>query len=249
MENLLASANAVTNKRKLPRPTGEDVDRYKNINSWSYRRWAWEFLRRNAEFISECERVKNDSDDAKKTVAKQFGLTRFKYYKEAYKGVSGYPKYQTDAIKSWTHLNSEHYKKEKTRKLNPGEVMICFDLNAALEDKHALAKQLQLAERRLEQRLKAYAVQQNVTTNRSQPKAFKFGMYLRLLDALADGKTPVECARMLNPQTSADVDSTEARSQVRDQIDAAKRYAGTRYRSLSLLKGKPGGKSIRLSGH
>ncbi len=32
-------------KRKLTkRPDGADTDRYRNLEKWSYRKWAWEFL-------------------------------------------------------------------------------------------------------------------------------------------------------------------------------------------------------------
>ncbi len=40
---------------KTNRPDGLSIDRYKGHEKWSYRRWAWEFLRRNKDFIKACE--------------------------------------------------------------------------------------------------------------------------------------------------------------------------------------------------
>jgi len=65
---------------KVDRPDGTDVGRYRNLNKWSYRKWAWEFLRRNTSFIAECKRVRNGTEADRQAVADQYGLKKFKMY-------------------------------------------------------------------------------------------------------------------------------------------------------------------------
>lgn len=65
MKNLSNTEAAKTNEKKRPWPDGTDLDFYMklNVHKWSYRRWAWEFLRRNRKFIEACKSVVNENAD------------------------------------------------------------------------------------------------------------------------------------------------------------------------------------------
>ena len=55
------------------RPDGLSIARYKGHETWSYRRWAWEFLRRDDDFIRACAAV-DHNEGTEPEVAKEFHL-------------------------------------------------------------------------------------------------------------------------------------------------------------------------------
>lgn len=225
---------------KSRRPEGADIDRYKNIENWSYRKWTWEFLRRNEEFIAACKKVKFRTDEEKLIVARQFGLKQFKNFSESYKGASGSPKFSIGTITSWSKIKSEDIaiRLEKIT-LGSGEILIRYDLASAMQDTRALQNQLRSAEKLLNKRLKEYAAQRETEPDSHKPKAEPFGIYLRLLDLLATGKTQAECAYEIYPDDAPQLTPDEASSLVNKQIQKAKKYAREEYKYLSLKKGKP----------
>ena len=95
-------------KAKKKRPDGTDVERYIGMEKWSYRRWAWEFLRRNEQFLAACKRANSaESNDEKAKVAAEFGLKRYKPYTESFTGASGKPLFAAGSISSWSQLDIE----------------------------------------------------------------------------------------------------------------------------------------------
>ena len=65
--------------KKAKRPDGLSLDRYKGHEKWSYRRWAWEFLRRNEDFIAACDAL-NRNEKTEIEIAEEFHLADFKHY-------------------------------------------------------------------------------------------------------------------------------------------------------------------------
>ena len=187
-------------KAAKKRPDGLEVDRYKNLKSWTYRRWAWEFLRRNPDFIKACETVEPSTDDEKLAVAQQFGLKKFKHYKEGFKQKSGQPIFNIGQITSIPNLESDAPLKVRIS-IGPGQVMVRFDLASAMMDVRALDKQLRRAKSVLNKRLELYAKYLGKNPDSHKPKVATFGIYIRLLDCLAAKKTPVECARIIFPNS------------------------------------------------
>lgn len=240
---------AANKTKKHPRPDGLDVDRYKGMNNWSYRKWAWEFLRRNTEFIAECERVEFGTDEEKKNVALKFGLKKYKSYKESYKNQSGYPKFVLGTISSWSNLDADKEKCGGVKiKVGDGQVVIRFDLASAINDEKALDKQLRLAEIRLKKHLATYEKRLQMKAAVHKHKALKFGIYIRLLDYMATGKTPLECAKLIFPSKVNEGDTDYfLRQSIKSPISAAKKIANEGYIYLSILRGKPDTKSISVT--
>lgn len=231
---------------KIKRPDGTDLGRYKNLEKWNYRKWAWEFLRRNAEFISECRRVKSDTDAEKLAVAKQFELKKFKMYSEKYKGASGIPQFSMGSISSWTNLDCKSKEdRHVSIRMSHGQVLVRFNLAPVIKDVKALDKQLRLAEKRVQKRLTLYEKLIEKEAAVHKHKAMNFGMYIRLLDLMAEGKTPLECAKLIFPSKVSDGQTDHyLRQDVKAPIAAALKLANEGYIYLSILAGKPEGKGI-----
>lgn len=47
--------------KRTTRPTGRSVAEYPDYTEWTFQRWAWEFLRRNATFQRACKGAKDDT--------------------------------------------------------------------------------------------------------------------------------------------------------------------------------------------
>lgn len=235
-------------RARKKRPDGNDPNRYKNLEKWSYQKWAWEFLRRNAEFISECKRVRNGTDAEKLAVAKQFELKKFKMYSENYKGTSGIPRFSMGSISSWTNLDCDNTEDHRVAvRLGLGQVLVRFNLPPVIQDIKALEKQFRLAEQRIKKRLAIYEKIIKKEAAVHKHKAMNFGIYIRLLDLLNAGKPPQECAEQVFPSK---IDKGRRgkylHQSVRDPIEAALWMAKEGYLYLSILEGTPKGKGIPI---
>jgi hypothetical protein len=228
-------------KQKHPRPDGYKKEHYRNLEKWSYQKWAWEFLRRNDDFIKECEKIKegtadgNDMDEEKLEVALKFGLKKFKDYKEGYNGESGQPGYSIRSISKWVNINND---KSVTRtvsiKIRSGQMLIRFDLNNMLEDRRAYTKQIELAETSIKMNLKKYGelINKKAGIHNHQPSVF--GLYIRLLDHRAQGRTYYECAKLLYPEKEKTYGKSEMEQLVSNSIKAANNLAKKGYLYLAL---------------
>ncbi|MBC3919227.1 hypothetical protein H8L32_17175 [Undibacterium sp. CY18W] len=231
--------------KKKPRPDGATIDRYKGLSRWTYRRWAWEFLRRNNEFIEACNNAKDKSEDEKQAIAQQFGLLKFKDFKDKYKGNYGFPKFETEKLSIWTNINIEESPKRlKKIKLIPGAILIRFDLNKAITDIKAFDKQLRDAEKILKNRLDKYSEIRGKKPAHFNHSVKTFGIYIRLLDARAAGYKIAQCAQLIEPKKSEGKTTTELRDSVKHRIKQAEEYANYKYMSLPLHSGKPTSKDI-----
>lgn len=237
-----------TAKKKRKRPDGIDADRYKGHEKWSYRCWAWQFLRRNPAFQAACESLGSEgTDEEKAKVAAEFGLKKYKSFKEGYVGASGRPIFATGAITSWSHLDAtENVTKKVELRLDAGQVLIRFDLASALADVHVLEKQLRLAERRLRKRLDSYAKGLEIKTQVKRHKVGTFIDYLRLLDGCASGHTQIDIGLIVSPDKALHLDHkchTRTREDLASafskKIAKAAEYSFELYRYLAVLKGRP----------
>lgn len=231
------------------RPDGTDPQRYKGLEKWRYRRWAWEFLRRNSAYITECNKVRNGSDAEKLAVADQFGLKKFKMYSDSYKGKAGYPQFSMGSISSWTNLDSDIAKDRRVSiRLAHGQVLVRFNLESAIQDIKALEKQLRLAKQRIEKRLSVYEQILNKKAALHKHSVSVFGRYIRLLDLISAGKQPQECAEHIYISRVEIGRKGKYLTPVIDKsIEKAEWFAVEGYRYLSVLKGVPKSKGIPLS--
>ncbi len=247
MAIVAGSKKVLIQKGLKKRPDGTDPDQYENLNNSTYRKWAWEFLRRNPKFVEACIKVKAGSEEEKLAIAQEFGLKQFKKYTEGYKGESGYPKFSIGSISSWSNLESDKGKCRLAQiKIGAGQILIRFDLVSAIKDKKALDKQLYLAKQRLAKRVAEYEKVIQKESKVHKHKALNFGIYIRLLDCLDKGKTPLECAKLVFPLKGDGRTNLQLQSDVKDPINAAKKFAEEWYIYLSILPGKPKGKGIPL---
>ena len=246
MANVAGSRTSVVRSGAKKRPDGIGAARYLNLEKWSYKKWAWEFLRRNEYFIVECKRVRNGTDADKQAVADQFGLKKFKRYSEKYKGTSGIPRFSMGSISSWTNLDCDNAEDRRIGiRLGYGQVLVRFNLPPVIQDVKALDKQLRLAEQRIKKRLAMYEKIIKKEAAVHKHKAMNFGIYIRLLDLLNAGKSPLECAKQIFPSKVLDKQTDNYLVQdVKDPIEAAKKMAEEGYHYLSILKGTPKGKGI-----
>ncbi|WP_139019428.1 transcriptional regulator domain-containing protein [Acidovorax sp. NO-1] len=127
---------------------------YKNNQKWSPRRWAWEFLKRNPEYIELCDDARNLTGDAKAAaefaIANKFQLKKFKDYTENYSPKN--PFFLSTAIYRWEG-GSKKRNTEKTTirvKILPGQVVIRFQVDATLNNSRAIKVQLESAKIHLE---------------------------------------------------------------------------------------------------
>lgn len=245
----MTSTKGPSTTSRKSRPDGTDTSRYKKLERLRYREWAWEFLRRNDEFIQACENVNGRSDSEKEAVAKKFGLKRFKSYKEPFSGRSGRPVFDDGSVSSWSNIDQGRELARRVKiKRDFGEVVIRFKLAPAVDNDLALAAQLDTAERRLVKRLNVLRAKLNKPPpKQSRDQAELFGRYIRILDLRASNKTYVECAKIIFTN-SAEFTDAELSSRVKNSIKAAKDYASQDYRRLALRKGGPKLPHIPLEG-
>ncbi|MBI4807736.1 MAG: hypothetical protein HY799_02125 [Nitrosomonadales bacterium] len=249
MANVAGSKDISKSSGAKKRPDGVDTNRYKNLEKWSYRKWAWEFLRRNPEYIAECKRLRSGTDAEKLAVAQQFGLKKFKEYSEGYKGPSGMPRFSMGSISSWTNLDCDNTDGRRVAiRLGYAQVLVRFNLAPVIQEKKALDKQFRMAEQRIKKRL---AVYEKIITKEAAShkyKAVSFGIYIRLLDLLNAGASPLECAQQVFPGKVNNAQTENyLRQAVKNPINSAKKMAEEGYLHLSVLKGKPNGKRIPLA--
>lgn len=66
------------------RPDWKNKVSYGSTSDWSYRHWAWEFLRRNPEYQERSERLKDGMSNFQKKLAREFGRCNLKPFREPY---------------------------------------------------------------------------------------------------------------------------------------------------------------------
>lgn len=235
------------------RPTGIDVQEYKGYEKWTFKRWAWEFLRRNPDFAKQCTAAGDDAT-AQQAVADEFGLKRFKHYKSAY-GHAPMPSFRDGAVSSWSWLQ-EHPRKAKMR-ISRGQVVIRFDLSATTKDVAALEAQLRNAKSLLMKRQRTYLQE----IGAPEPKAHRnkpmfFLQSLRLLDLMNYGAKH----KVTDAQAWMIVNSGLALHEARTRTDAltsqevakpralAREMAASGYRHLANRSGSPNPKEFAGNG-
>lgn len=246
----MSASGSTAPKQKKKRPDGLDESRYKNINKWTFHQWAWEFLRRNAQYIDACKRVRLGSEEEKQVVADRFKLKKFKDYTEAYIGATGKPKFSIGSITSSSNLNTNPKRvRNKLFKIEYGQIVIRFDLGQAIQDKNALKKQLRLAEQRLKKDLAEYEAQTKQTAASIDFRPTVFGKYLRILDCLDKRLSQYETAKVIFPSHVNKYHDAPPKNirgalveKIKPNIKSAREIAEN-YLSLSVLKGRPATKA------
>ncbi len=238
---------ATKNIKTVKRPTGTNLDEYKNFREWTFEQWAWEFLRRNAKFIRACKAAGED-EAHQAEVASEFHLARFKSYKEGYGVGRRRPKFASSSVASWSWRAADEARQPRVR-VRRGQVLLRFDLSATTDDAEALAAQLREAGRLLAKKQREYLAQSQLPEpKRASAKPLYFLRSLRLLDLL-DGKDkrcrdPGHALRLLNEPPRSPMSDAEALEKHRKQIAQAREMSEHGYRHLANREGSPAPKSF-----
>lgn len=131
-------------------PSGIATTEYPNWESWTYREWAWQFLRRREDYIESCDEI-NECEKAgrKKLLLKNhceyFSLKNYKSYTS-----NRPPRFNISAIDVWDHLSNDTQPLKK--KIKKGEIIIRFNIKTNFNSHKSLNKQLKNAKAALLQK-------------------------------------------------------------------------------------------------
>lgn len=222
------------------RPTGIDAAEYEGHQSWSPRRWAWEFLRRNPNFIKDCDEVDLDLVDSCAEIALAYGIKSFKHYSEGYysrrkDGGLKRPTFAEAAIAVKSNMGPKLIGSRKVHlRLRYGQVAIVFDLLRTLGNKRSIGKMTEVAKGAIEKRqgkiLKRFV---GIALPGFKPKRDKFLLYLRLVDLQAHGIDDETSLRVVNNEFDKDIE--ELQTEKEQQLAEAQECTSTRYLHIALM--------------
>jgi hypothetical protein len=225
------------------RPDGSDINEYRGFEKWSNKRWAWEFLRRNDDFLKACLACGERPTKAVGVeIAARFGLTRFKHATEAYRGGER-KRLKTLFVPSTVQYQARLQEQDKApyrRQLEVGDLVIRMNLHAATDKSASLASQLRVVEKVAREQAKAYARahhREPVDTRVERDVRVLLG-YVRLLDGRAAKMPLADCAKMAFPQlankSTPPLTNEDWRDAVKSRWTNARDYAKRDYLKLAV---------------
>lgn len=225
-------------KRPRKRPDGTNEKDYVGCEKWPPKRWAWEFLRRNPDFVAEAKEALNQGEEQQRNVAEKYGLRRFKPA-ESYRGSHGLPLFLGSSIRSWTNWDDSLRQLSKI-KLKQSQILILFDMEMIMADRRSLRAQLGEAEKRLRKRLSELETKRERRAEDHKPKWNVLKTYLRLLDLKDVGKkSRLDSILILDrvQREEFEIDPKAARAGIHSfataKIKRARNYALEGYRYLA----------------
>ena len=183
-----------------PRPTGEDLSRYKDSDEWPKKRWAWEFLRRNDEFIADCMKLRKEPPQIEATaIAKKFSLVRFKDFTEGY-WMGKQPRFEPATIRHWSRL-AESDRPQIKCKMEVGSLAVMINLGAALDRSSAIEAQLRAVKKVALRKLEGLAELRGTMARVVRvTQTDQWLNYLRILDFKSAKKSNKDIAIALYPK-------------------------------------------------
>lgn len=149
-----------------------DSTKYNDHETWTNKRWAWEFLRRNDDFKLACDALaEGATPGAKRAVASKFGLAEFKHYNELFEsevGTSAAPRFISKAVFVVKPKRQDDRSWTRPVTIRPGQIAIRFDLRVAIEDDTILEEQVNTARAILKRQLDRSRGTKNITPKRTQ---------------------------------------------------------------------------------
>lgn len=232
--------NAGSEERvKREYPDGTNLDQYHKCKGWPYRRWAWEFLCRNSQFIKDSDAAVNGTQQEKSRVAKKYGLVKFKYYGDVQTRRNVFPTFIDGALRILENFGDDDIHEDIC--IRPGQVVIRFKLVTAINSELALKRQLERAEKVLEKKRIQYLKKINKSIKPEGIRVSSFVESLRILDLIAAGKQDEILEYIYpdrNPQNQREKLDSNIRS-VNRKIKTAKAYSKHLYRYVALQSGNP----------
>jgi hypothetical protein len=227
--------------KKWGRPDGTSDKYYAKCEKWPPKRWAWEFLRRNPNFVLDTESVRGQTEAEQLAVANKYGLGRVKPASDRYRGVHGFPQFFGGIIKCWPNLEDASRKLSST--VGKNQMVILFDLEQMIADRASLRNQLDQAEKRLQKSLKELEIKNGKKAAAHKPKweAMKFN--LRLLDLVdVAQKTPLDCYVILDKTLAGKSKPDDkylkehVNSRYSSRIKEARAYSMEKYRYIANMR-------------
>jgi len=219
--------------------------------SWSFTRFAWEFLRLNDKFKADCDNAEDTK--SKRKVARDYGLKHFVHYSEEFDSSPVKIRFNGADISSWSNISTNEEKKVRPdRSLRPGEIAIYFDLNFMLiEPGKSLERQLDQARQTLKKRLASYAkkmdkrLRERTPTNQKQKKPIiAYNVYI---DVKVNNTSQMD-AYLFHRGISRDQFRTKPNLEQNSRSNASREYKTAesyinemRYRALTLFVEKKHG--------
>lgn len=222
-----------------PLPNGNNVNDYAGYETWDYRRWAWEYLRRNRNFRKACEEAEIIKPESKRKsrknkIAEQYMLRRYKPCDEPYDtgrrprifAIRPSPEPKSTSKLKWT-ISLRH-----------DQVAIVFNLRPALYSKTAIDALIDTARQRILQRVDHLkTIEKGNAVHASPHLDHKMHLWnLRLLDATLAGMTPMQIARASWYKAPVGVPKANVSDQIRKQRDTALELTEFGYIALATSK-------------
>ena len=214
-------------------PDGRNEAIYSRLGNENYRRFAWEFLRRNLRFQGDCMAVEAGREKSE-DIAMKWGLKRFKDYRESH---SKPRNVVFDA--SRVRFYSRDFKETRRIKLRlaPGEVAVVFDLNDLKKYRQAFDAKLIYAALGLKRRLKLL-LEEGGKPKRIKLLSNNLSRYLRVFDLRKSGMKPSEIRDLVHADTkhvkghryykddhySVENDLRAAKKHIRNYLELAVRH-------------------------
>ena len=219
-----------------PKGTATDLHRYKGSHDWTYRQWAWQFLRRNPRFIEACKSVQPDDVARQEAIAAEFKLKSFRDYRLGFRDKQApSPRFLPADVSFWQFRGTAKVYKPRLS-LREGEVLVRFDLSQAALDRGALDAQLRKTSEILKSELDGYLAAKNLKPPKGhKPRKQGFLKLLRLLDLLdADGRDASDllratALRALFPTRCKGLSDSEVRRSVGHHIERARAFSENDY--------------------
>lgn len=183
-------------KRKPAKLRAWEKD-YPDYKLWDSQRWAWEFLRRNKNFIDDCKSITRNFSKKEQEIAEKYGLSFFKNYSDI---DAPFPKFINRIINSWK--NEEGKENNVEIELKHGQMLVLFNVDQTLGTSFELRAQIKSATEALEKYRDELIdlIAQDSSINEQPPKRrssspMHYVRHLKVIDA-RNKEVPVPWAKI-----------------------------------------------------
>lgn len=180
---------------------------YPNHKLWGNKSWAWQFLKRDKDFISDCKAVEALKGIERKLeenkIARKYGLRIFIPYDKKINEVL-YPVILFNPISYWVH--EDWSEQEEILKTEKEQVVVVFDLLKTLDDKLALDEQVDYIKKILEEQRDEMIKSNEYSFNKKKKRMWSknYLRHLKVIDERNKGTKWAEIAKMVFPEGVVD---------------------------------------------
>ncbi|MDA9982673.1 DUF6499 domain-containing protein [Gammaproteobacteria bacterium] len=212
-----------------PMPDWKNPEDYKFVKDLRVDRLAWEFLRRNPEYVEYWKKLEPDLANQKENYQKQFILLR--HGKEWHLDMLIDPNDDNPIHLRWLSVaRPQIVGRAGPNRASPEDktkIALVFDLTLAINRQLTDAKSILLAQREILRKSDEY--QQLILSKRKAD----YSLYLRVLDAKKINKTYTEIANVLFPTGKAYTE--RGPEKVKEIFNQAKLIQDTNFYKLAML--------------